>query len=107
MFSKIQLRSLTGPHAIASIAAPAIGFIASLVAMSLFYAVNTSSTVDSLQSWTCRWTDVPTTAQPHFGALCKQSQAGVILSVLLVPIEAAILGMAGYQAILERKATKA
>ncbi|EHK47546.1 hypothetical protein TRIATDRAFT_157437 [Trichoderma atroviride IMI 206040] len=107
-FSKVQaLRSLTGPHAIASIAAPAIGFVASLVAMSLFYAVNASSTVDSLQSWTCRWTAVPTTAQPHFGALCKQSQAGVILSVLLVPLEAAILGVAGYQAILERKATRA
>ncbi|KAM0472647.1 hypothetical protein ACHAPX_008608 [Trichoderma viride] len=107
-FSKIQaLRNLTGPHAIASIAAPAIGFIASLVAMSLFYAVNSSSTVDSLQSWTCRWTAVPTTAQPHFGALCKQSQAGVILSVLLVPLEAAILGAAGYQAILEQKATRA
>lgn len=107
-FSKVQaLRSLTGPHAIASIAAPAIGFIAALVAMSLFYAVNASSTVDSLQSWTCRWTAVPTTAQPHFGALCKQSQAGVILSVLLVPLEAAILGVAGYQAVLERKATRA
>ncbi|KAL7795745.1 hypothetical protein V8C37DRAFT_27297 [Trichoderma ceciliae] len=107
-FSKIQaLRSLTGLHEIASLVAPAVGFIASLVAMALFYAVNASSTVDSLQSWSCRWNDVPMTIQPHFGALCKQSQAGVVLSVLLVPLEAAILAVAGYQALLERQATKA
>ncbi|KAL7947371.1 hypothetical protein V8C42DRAFT_343320 [Trichoderma barbatum] len=107
-FSKIQsLRSLTGLHAIASLAAPAVGFIASLVAMALFYAVNASSTVDSLQSWTCRWDNVPMTTQPHFGTLCKQSQAGVVLSVLLVPLEAAILAVAAYQAVLERQATKA
>ncbi|KAK4074379.1 hypothetical protein V8C40DRAFT_245400 [Trichoderma camerunense] len=108
LFSKIQaLRSLTGPHAIASLAAPAAAFIASLVAMSLFYAANASSTVDNLQSWTCRWNDVPMTMQPHFGTLCKQNQAGVVLSVLLVPLEAAILAVAGYQAVLERQATKA
>jgi hypothetical protein len=103
----MQLRSLTGPHAIASLAAPAVGFIASLVAMSLFYAVNSSSTVDNFQSWTCRWNDVPMSMQPHFGTLCKQSQAGVVLSVLLVPLEAAILAVAGYQAVLERQTTKA
>lgn len=103
----MQLRSLTGPHAIASLAAPAAALIASLVAMSLFYAANASSTVDNLQSWTCRWNDVPMTMQPHFGTLCKQNQAGVVLSVLLVPLEAAILAVAGYQAVLERQATKA
>lgn len=75
--------------------------------MSLFYAVNASSTVDSLQSWTCRWKDVPMRTQPHFGTLCKQSQAGVVLTVLLVPLEAAILAVAAYQAVLERQATKA
>ncbi|RFU75656.1 hypothetical protein TARUN_6591 [Trichoderma arundinaceum] len=107
-FSKIQaLRSLTGAHAITSIAAPAVGFIASLVAMALFYAVNSSSTVDSLQSWTCRWNDIPMTTQPHFGTLCNQSQAGVALAVLLVPLEAIILAAAGYQAVLERRVTKA
>ncbi|KAL6871941.1 hypothetical protein J3F83DRAFT_713818 [Trichoderma novae-zelandiae] len=108
LFSRVQaLRSLTGPHAIASLAAPVIGFIASLVAMALYYAVNASSTVDSLQSWTCRWKDVPMRTQPHFGTLCKQSQAGVALAVLLVPLEAAILALAGYQAVLERQATRA
>lgn len=104
---QIQLRSLTGLHAITSLAAPAVGFIASLVAMALFYAVNASSSVDSLQSWSCRWNDVPMAAQPHFGTLCKQSKAGVALAVLLVPLEAAILAVAGYQAVLERQMTKA
>ena len=43
------------------------------------------------------------TTKPHFGTLCKQSQVGVALSVLLVPIEAIILGVAVYQALLERQ----
>ncbi|KAH6604265.1 hypothetical protein Trco_007711 [Trichoderma cornu-damae] len=101
-----QLHGLAGPRAVASLAAPAAGFVASLVAMALFYAVNASSTVDGLQSWSCRWSNVPMTVQPHFGALCKQSQAGVLLAVLLVPLEAAIVGVAGYQAILERQAER-
>ncbi|OTA07886.1 tryptophanyl-tRNA synthetase [Trichoderma parareesei] len=108
LFSRVQaLRSKTGLHAIASLAAPAIGFVASLVAMSLFYAVNASTTVDSLQSWSCRWKDVPMRTQPHFGTLCRQSEAGVALSVMLVPLEAAILAVAGYQVVLERQAARA
>ncbi|KAL7818520.1 hypothetical protein V8C26DRAFT_45267 [Trichoderma gracile] len=52
LFSRVQaLRNKSGLHAVASLAAPAISFVASLVAMSLFYAVNASTTVDSLQSW--------------------------------------------------------
>ncbi|EGR46496.1 uncharacterized protein TRIREDRAFT_65741 [Trichoderma reesei QM6a] len=107
LFSRVQaLRSKTGLHAIASLAAPAIGFVASLVAMSLFYAVNASTTVDSLQSWSCRWKDVPMRTQPHFGTLCRQSEAGVALAVLLVPLEAAILAVAAYQVVLERQAAR-
>lgn len=101
-----QLRNKTGLHAIASLAAPAISFVASLVAMALFYAVNASTTVDSLQSWSCRWKDVPMRAQPHFGTLCRQSEAGVALTVLLVPLEAAVLAVAGYQAVLERQVAR-
>lgn len=71
--------------------------------MSIFYNVSASTTTDSFQSWTCRWKDVEMKMQPHFGTLCKQSQAGIALSVLLVPIEVIILGVAAYQVILKRQ----
>ncbi|KAF5531549.1 uncharacterized protein FSUBG_9337 [Fusarium subglutinans] len=81
---------------------PAIALIAAIIAMSFFYGVNASTTNDSLQSWTCRWKDVTMNVQPHFGTLCKQSRAGVALSVMLVPVEAIILGLAAYQFTLEK-----
>ncbi|KAF4983883.1 hypothetical protein FZEAL_824 [Fusarium zealandicum] len=84
-------------------APPIMALVAAVIAMSFFYAVNASNTADSFQSWTCRWKDVAMTTQPHFGTLCKQSRAGVALSVLLVPLEAIILGLAAYQFILERQ----
>ncbi|KAG4257124.1 hypothetical protein FPRO03_04134 [Fusarium proliferatum] len=82
---------------------PAIALIAATIAMSFFYRVNASTTNDSLQSWTCRWKDVTMNVQPHFGTLCKQSRAGVALSVMLVPVEAIILGLAAYQFTLEKR----
>ncbi|KAH7263329.1 hypothetical protein BKA59DRAFT_449541 [Fusarium tricinctum] len=84
-------------------APPAVALIAAIIAMSFFYGVNASTTNDSLQSWTCRWKDVTMNVQPHFGTLCKQSRAGVGLSVMLVPVEAIILGLAVYQLTLERR----
>lgn len=82
---------------------PAIALVAAIIAMSFFYGVNASTTNDSLQSWTCRWKDVTMNVQPHFGTLCKQSRAGVALSVMLVPVEAIILGLAAYQFTLEKR----
>lgn len=43
--------------------------------------------------------------RPHFGTLCKQSKAGLALSVLLVPLEAVVLAVAAYQSVLERQLT--
>ncbi|GKU02469.1 hypothetical protein FLAG1_02196 [Fusarium langsethiae] len=82
---------------------PAIALIAAIISMSFFYGVNASTTNDSLQSWTCRWKDVTMTVQPHFGTLCKQSKASVGLAVMLVPVEAIILGLAAYQFVLEKR----
>ncbi|KAF5017946.1 hypothetical protein F66182_10093 [Fusarium sp. NRRL 66182] len=82
---------------------PTVALTAAIVSMSFFYAVNASTAVDSFQSWTCRWKDVTMTVQPHFGSLCRQSRAGVGLSVMLVPVEAIILGLAAYQFSLERR----
>jgi len=40
--------------------------------------------------------------QPHWDTLCKQSEAGVYLSILLIPVEAVALGLAGFQMRAER-----
>lgn len=74
--------------------------------MSFFYSINASITVDTLQSWSCRWSDVLMMTRPHFGTLCKQSKAGLYLSILLIPIEAIIVGMGGYQMMLEWNISK-
>ncbi|KPM46304.1 hypothetical protein AK830_g356 [Neonectria ditissima] len=106
--SKTQIvRSRLGVHMALSLATPVIALIAAIIAMAFFYAVNTSTTADSLQSWTCRWKDVTMMTQPHFGTLCKQSKAGLGLSVFLVPLEAIILGLAGYQTTLQRQLDQA
>ena len=70
--------------------------------MVFFYAINASSTSDTLLSWTCRWKDVPMSQQPQWGTLCRESWAGVYLSILLIPVEAAVLATAGFQLKLER-----
>ncbi|KAK3692375.1 hypothetical protein B0T22DRAFT_435661 [Podospora appendiculata] len=102
-FSKVQvLRNKTTAHTAVTFVAPFIGLVAAMIAMIFFYSVNASDSVDTFLSWTCRWTSVPMTQQPHWGALCSQSRAGLYLSILLIPVEAAALGLAGYQMKLER-----
>ncbi|UNI21526.1 hypothetical protein JDV02_007507 [Purpureocillium takamizusanense] len=98
-----SVRKRVGAHTSVSLAAPVIGFIAALVAMALFYAVNASATVDTMQSWTCRWKQVGMSMQPHFGSLCRQNEAGLILAILLVPLELCVLVTACFQMFLERK----
>ncbi|KAH6671571.1 hypothetical protein F5X68DRAFT_264819 [Plectosphaerella plurivora] len=85
-----------------SLLAPGTGLVAAVVAVALFYAANTSSSTDTLESWSCRWRTVYMTARPHFGTLCKQSHAAAYLSILLIPVEVAALGVAGWRAVLER-----
>jgi len=83
-------------------AAPLVGLTAALIAIIFFYAVNASEDVDTFLSWTCRWRSVPMDITPHWGTLCRQSEGGLYLSILLIPVEAAALGLAGYQMKVER-----
>ncbi|KAH6661385.1 hypothetical protein BKA67DRAFT_551044 [Truncatella angustata] len=104
-FSKTaSLRSRVAIHTPLTLVTPFVGFTASTIAMILFYAVNTSSTVDTLQSWSCQWESIEMTVQPYFGTLCRESKTALYLSVILVPVEAVILSLAGYQLALEKKA---
>lgn len=83
-------------------AAPFVGLAAAIVAMVFFYTINASMVTDSLLSWTCRWKAVSMTESPHFSTLCSQSWASVYLAVILVPVEAAALCVAGWQFKLEK-----
>ncbi|KAI3337613.1 hypothetical protein HD806DRAFT_44589 [Xylariaceae sp. AK1471] len=106
VFSKVKvLQNRTLVHTSMTFIAPFIGFVAVLVAISLFYAVNASTTVDTLQSWSCQWGYANMSIQPYFGTLCRQSKTALYLSVVLVPVELITLTVAGVQMGLERKAS--
>jgi len=101
----LQIRHNTPVHTPVTFAAPLVGLAAAIIAIVFFYAVNASNTVDTLLSWTCRWTAVSMSQKPHFGTLCRESRAGVILAILLIPIELAALVLAGWQMKVERHTT--
>ncbi|KAI0887338.1 uncharacterized protein GGS22DRAFT_107903 [Annulohypoxylon maeteangense] len=104
IFSKVKaLRNKTAVHTSLSMAAPFVGFTAVMISMIFFYAVNTSITNDTLQSWSCQWKVASMSAKPHFGTLCDESRTALYLSVILVPVELIVFTVAGYQSILERK----
>ncbi|ORY69913.1 uncharacterized protein BCR38DRAFT_420398 [Pseudomassariella vexata] len=106
VFSKVDmLRNRTPVHTPLMFAAPFISFAAAMIAMIFFYAINASTTVDNLQSWSCRWESIGMTMKPHFGTLCRESKTALYLGIILIPLEAVILSTAGYQLILERKAS--
>ncbi|KAF3770075.1 hypothetical protein M406DRAFT_354244 [Cryphonectria parasitica EP155] len=97
-----HIRNNTPLHTPMMFAAPFLGFAAALIAIIFFYAINASTTVDSLLSWTCRWTSVSMSSAPYFGTLCHASWASVVLAVVLVPLEALALCAAGWQLKTER-----
>ncbi|KAI5867959.1 hypothetical protein GGS23DRAFT_4824 [Durotheca rogersii] len=106
LFSKVKiLRNLTPVHTPLSLAAPFVGFVSVMISMIFFYAVNASTTHDTLQSWSCQWGFVGMALKPHFKTLCDESRTALYLSVILVPVQLAALTVAGYQAILERRST--
>ncbi|KAI1393404.1 uncharacterized protein F4822DRAFT_11697 [Hypoxylon trugodes] len=104
LFSKVKmLRNKNSAHSALSLATPFVGFTAVMISMIFFYAVNASSTDDTLQSWSCQWGFASMSAKPHFGTLCNESRTALYLSVILVPVELVVFTVAGYQSILERK----
>ncbi|KAJ8119782.1 hypothetical protein ONZ43_g3340 [Nemania bipapillata] len=105
IFSKAKaLQNQTLAHTSITFLAPFVGFAAALIGISFFYAVNASTTVDTLQSWSCQWDYTDMRVQPYFGTLCRQSEVALYLSVILVPVEFIALMVAGGQMGLERKA---
>jgi len=103
VFGKVEfLRHKTPVHTPLTFVAPFVGLAAAVIAMVFFYAVNASETADTLLSWSCRWEALSMLQSPRFSTLCKQSWAGVYLSILLIPVEAAVLGLAGWRLKVEK-----
>ncbi|KAI6090368.1 hypothetical protein F4821DRAFT_29620 [Hypoxylon rubiginosum] len=107
LFSKVQvLRNRAIVHTSLTFIAPFVSFTGVMISMIFFYAVNASTTEDTLQSWSCQWGFASMSAKPHFGTLCKESRTALYLSVILVPVELVVLTIAGYQSMLERKSVR-
>ncbi|KAH7041310.1 uncharacterized protein B0I36DRAFT_358493 [Microdochium trichocladiopsis] len=104
-FAKIQkLQKLQMAQRIVTFAAPSIGFLSVFVAVVLFYSVNASTTTDTVHSWSCQWDYTPMSTKPYFDSVCKESKTALYLSIILIPVEAAALGLGLYRMLLERKA---
>jgi len=91
------------PHVLTSttLAAPLIVFLAATVAVGLSYAARNNQIGDyTIHGWTCHWRRVPMQVSPHFGTLCMQGDVALGLAVMLVPLEAVAVGVAGYAAFL-------
>jgi hypothetical protein len=97
------LRNTFPIHTSVTFAAPFCGFVASIVSIALFYAIEGSDTVDSLTSWSCRWQSLSMLQTPHWNTLCRQSYAGLYLSIVLIPVEAVVLALAGWEMKVERQ----
>lgn len=107
MLRTVQLRNQTYVHTPLTFATPFVSFTAVMISMIFFYAVNSSITDDTLQSWSCQWGFASMSARPHFSTLCNESRTALYLSVILVPVELIVLTIAGYQSTLERKSISA
>ncbi|APA10584.1 hypothetical protein SS1G_12608 [Sclerotinia sclerotiorum 1980 UF-70] len=70
----------------------AIALIAAVVGAAIPFNTLTSSTSWSVQSWSCQWSNISTSAAPHWGTLCSESRAAGIMSVCVIPFDALVIG---------------
>lgn len=71
--------------------------------MIFHYAGAASREVNTVQSWSCRWKHAVMMQSPHFGTLCRQSEAAVGLVVALVIVELVLVGVTMIQVVLARR----
>jgi hypothetical protein len=82
---------------------PIVGLVAALTAMSFFYAVNASTTTETLQSWSCLWSSVDMPDPPHFQTLCRQSETALYLMIAMIPMQLILLGFTALEFTAEKK----
>jgi len=90
-------------HNSISFLTPTISLIAGLIATSFFYGVNASNTNFSLHSWSCQWSGVDMTVQPHWDILCNESKVALYLTVMLIPLQVIVLGTVAFGVFAEKK----
>jgi hypothetical protein len=82
---------------------PVVSLIAALVAMSFFYAINASTTTETPQSWSCRWSPINMSSPPYFQTLCRESESALYLMIAMIPIQLILLGITTFEFITEKK----
>ncbi|KXJ97726.1 hypothetical protein Micbo1qcDRAFT_230306 [Microdochium bolleyi] len=104
VFAHIRmLRDKRTVHCLVDVAAPTIGFVSIFVAIVLFYAVNASTTTDTIQSWSCQWDFTTMNVKPYFSSVCKESKTALYLSIILIPVELAAVALATRRLLLHKK----
>lgn len=43
-------------------------------------------------------------SEPHFGTICRESKTGLYLSIILIPLQVIVVGLAAATVISEKKA---
>jgi hypothetical protein len=44
------------------------------------------------------------TTSPHWGVLCRESEAALYMSIAMIPLQLIIVGLAGYSYLADKKA---
>jgi hypothetical protein len=100
--ASLQLRYNTSVHTLLTLGSAFVGLVSAIVATSFFYGINASSTSATIQSWSCHWSDVKMTIEPDFNRICKQAEAGLYLTVMMIPLFA-LIGVVGIMAVVHDK----
>jgi len=103
-FSKVpSIRAHHLIHSSASILTPTITLILAIISIAFFYAINASTTTESIQSWSCRWETIDMPVEPHFGTLCKESKTGLYMAIIMIPLQVIALGLAAAGIVAAKK----
>jgi cytosine/uracil/thiamine/allantoin permease len=97
-----QFRHNTSLHTLLTLLSAFAGLVSAIVATSFFYGINASDVTATIQSWSCHWSDVEMTSEPDFHRICKQAEAGLYLTVMMIPLFA-LIGAVGIMAIVQDK----
>jgi len=104
IFSKVpSIRAQHLVHSTSSILTPTITLILAIVSIAFFYSINASTTTESIQSWSCRWENIDMPVEPHFGTLCKESKTGLYMSIIMIPLQVVVLGLAAAGIVAAKK----
>ncbi|KFY00546.1 hypothetical protein V490_01306 [Pseudogymnoascus sp. VKM F-3557] len=96
----------TSIHTLLTLLSAFVGLVSAIVATSFFYGMNASDVTATIQSWSCHWSDVSMSSEPDFHRICKQAEAGLYLTVMMIPLFA-LIGGVGIMAVLQDKKVSA